>query len=329
MLANPRLKRAMLLALCALVACKHWNERKVPEVEQAAVAYEAGLADAASELLAEYLHLCPEDDASTDTRKLNAEFDYGLVLYRLLESYGKRLGTAPAASTPGGDLGEREAACAKKVLERLLASKELSNVERIEALYVLGNLNFMMGKRKEALAAYDRALELAGGAAENGSSVAQNAAFNRALALRESPPPDGGKDGSPPPPPDGSSDGSPPPPPDGSSDGSPPPPPDGGSDGSPPPPPDGGKDGGGNPDGGTKPDSGGDDNKPDAGNDDGEDAGAPPPPEPQERDGGKDAEATPTEVLDERVFEQLDKTPSLQREMARRFRRRTKPSEDK
>jgi tetratricopeptide (TPR) repeat protein len=309
-------QRRLLLLFPLLAACARFNERNAPDVERARVQYEAGVADAASAILGTYLKACPAYDSGTETPRPQATFDYGLVLFQLLETYGGKIGGAqpdPASAS--------EAACALRVLDGLLADTTLAPEERLEALYLRGNLLFLLGKRAEAIASYDSALELGGGASEKGLAVLRYTAYNRALALGD-PPPDGGADGAPPDsaPPDASNDAA-----NDAGDG-------GGEDGgadasSNDGGADSGKSDGGKEDAGDKSD-GGDKDQGDAGNasDGGDDQDASSP-DTDTPDAG--ADAAPSELIDERILEQLDKTPSLQREIARRNQKRIKPLEDK
>jgi hypothetical protein len=316
------------LALSTAAACTGWNEIRSRQVERAGTEYEAGRPDAAQSILADYLRTCPSADGAPPDDKLNAQFDHGLALFGLLESYGGTMGER-APELDGGN----EIACAMQMIETLLAQTALSPVHRIEALYLKGNLNFLLMRKPEAVRAYEQALELGGGAVldPQGSEVLRNAAFNRALALTPPPESDASADGAN----DSSADSSPPDggASDGSSDGSAS---DGSSDGS----ADGstgdsgskdssagdagGSDGGAD---GSAGDAGIGDSGGSQGQDGGEqDSGNTPPPE-ESNDGGLDAGAS--ELFDERVLGELDKTPSLQREFARRNQRRTRPLEDK
>lgn len=316
-------KPSVLLVL--LAACSRLNAHPAPEVEQAREYYEAGAADAALPILSRYLQACPGFDAGLESRKLAAEFDQGLVLFQLMQNFGGKgaRGAENPEATQAAPADPALIACALQTLDALLAVSDLSKEARIETLYLRGNLLLLLNRKLEALAAYDQTLELGGGATDKNqgaqsADVLRNAAFNRALCLDT--PPDAGSDSSTPP--DASPDAS-----DASSDGGES---EAGSDGGAPDGGgiDGGSDGGG--DSGPSDAGGGDGSKGD-GADSGIDAGEEDasPPDNDSEDAGLGPDAAPSEVLDERILEQLDKTPSLQRELARRNQRRTKPLEDK
>ncbi|MBK6461620.1 MAG: tetratricopeptide repeat protein [Myxococcales bacterium] len=327
------------VACGALAACG-WDpqrpfERESPVVNRALAeldAGEAGVATAA-ELLQGYLSTgaCSESAIGTPKslhEKPNGALDLGIALFRLGESFGARFGDeeakagrAAAPTMPGAPSADGLRAshieCALRIV-RAVAEDPTQPVElRARARYLEGNLLFLDAKYKEAVAAYDKALVLAPGMPEggvdaqggprHGDPLGLDAAWNRAVALqRIEDKKDAGQDAGQ----------------------------DGGQDGGL-----GGQDGGG--DSGSQ-DSGGQDSSKDGSNGDrdsgkdsgkdsggedaapppqkNEDAAAPPPPPPSERS------------QDERLLDQLENAPTVQREAARRQKRggvKVRGSEDK
>lgn len=338
-----------LFACGAQIACG-WDpskpfERESPTVNKALVELDAEAgAPSAADLLEGYLGTgaCAESNIGVPKTlgdKSNGAFDLGIALFRIGESFGARFGDeeAPKAQGPtplpsplgssappsADGLRASHIECALRIV-RAVADDPKQPVElRARAHYLEGNLLFMDAKYKEAVEAYDKALVLAPGIPEagidaqggvrTGDPVGLDAAWNRAVALRriedkkdagndsgdpDAAPNDGGQDGSPPP--DGGKDGGG----------------DGGGN-------DGGKDSGG--DGG-----GNDGGKDGGGNDGGQDAAAPPPP-PKPEQGDAGTPPPPERSQDEKLLDQLENAPTVQREAARRQRRGTKVrgSEDK
>jgi len=315
----------------SVVACG-WDpsrpfERESPVVNQALAHLDAGEAGAgtAAELLENYLSTgaCAESNIGTPKTlrdKSHGAFDLGIALFRIGESFGARFGDEEAQKPPtpqGGGAGAdglraSHIECALRIV-RAIADDPTQAVDlRARARYLEGNLLFLDAKYKEAVTAYEKALVLAPGIPEAGidaqagtrmgDPVGLDAAWNRAVALRRI---EDKKDAGPDSGQDGGGDGSPG---------------DGGGDSS---PPDGGKDGGqdGGQDGGK---DGGDPNK-----DGGQDAASPPPPpKPQE-----DAAAPPPQPersQDEKLLDQLENAPTVQREAARRQKHvKVRGSEDK
>lgn len=322
-------------AVAALVSACGWNpsrpfERDAPTVKEAVTLLEAdgGDAKAAAALLADYLTTgpCAEGNIGTPRRlheRPNASFDLGLALFRVAEAFGHRFGdeeASPQAGAPalvGGDDGPGKGAsagyveCAMKIV-RAVADDALQPVDlRARALYLQGNLLFLDGKYKEAVNAYDRALELVPGMSDNGpfaakdagvrwtvDALGRDAAWNRAIALRrEEDKKDAGQPDS------GSGDG-------GKSDDK--------------------QDGGKN----DKPDAGKSD-KPDGGKGDKDkdkdkdgDGGTPPPnpPAPPSADAGAPPPSRASQ--DDRILDQLEAAPTVQQEFARKQQqqRRVRPS---
>jgi len=339
---------AAVLTCGAQLACG-WDpskpfERESPVVNRAIseLDAEAGAANAA-ELLEGYLSTgaCAESNIGTPktlSLRPNGAFDLGIALFRIGESFGARFGDeestkpptpapAPAplgsSAPPSADgLRASHIECALRIV-RAVADDTTQPVDlRARARYLEGNLLFMDTKYKEAVAAYDKALVLAPGIPEGGvdahagprlgDPVGLDAAWNRAVALRRiEDKKDAGQDSGD----DGGQDGSPP---------------DSGQDGG---PPDSGKDGGGDAGGDGGKDGGGDSGK-DGGDDGNKDGGKdaespPPPPKPQE-----DAGAPPPQQersQDEKLLDQLENAPTVQREAARRQKRgvKVRGSEDK
>lgn len=332
----------MALVGCAaqLVACG-WDpsrpfERESPVVNRALseLDAEAG-ATKAADLLEGYLSTgaCAESNIGvpkTLSEKSNGAFDLGLALFRIGESFGARFGDEEATKpqTPGQGAASADGLrashieCALRIV-RAVADDPAQPVDlRARARYLEGNLLFLDAKYKEAVTAYEKALVLAPGIPEAGidaqsgtrmgDPVGLDAAWNRAVALRRI---EDKKDAGPDSGQDGGGDGAPG---------------DGGGDGS---PPDSGKDSGG--------DDGGKDGGKDGGGDAGKDGGdpskdggqdaesPPPPPKPQE-----DAAAPPPQQersQDEKLLDQLENAPTVQREAARRQKRgvKVRGSEDK
>lgn len=308
-------------------------ERKSPVVNEAIAAYEAGDAGAAVELLEGYLLTgkCENGHIATPEpvrSRQNASFDLALGLFKIAEQFGRRFGEEPlggnAEPTP-----EQEAEKAKRseqvdcasTIVRLIAGDASAPIDlRARAFYLAGNLEFLRGEYRAAVAAYDAALKLIPGFPEDAGTdgIGRDAAHNRAIAQRrlEDEQKDAGPDASPP---DASDQDQP----------------DSGNDGG-DDQPDAGNDGGDQdrdqPDAGqdNQPDAsdqGQQPDQPDAG-DDQNDAGAGQDqndqnqPEPQRREPQQPS-------LDERLLDQFEQAPTLQQELGKRRTLRVPPSEDK
>ncbi len=310
----------VLFLASALVAACGWDpskpfERDAPPVKEALALLDGGDAQVASGLLADYLTTgpCAEGNIGLPARlheRPNATFDLGLALFQIAEAFGHRFGeeeTAEAKPTqgiPGVQPGGASAGfveCAMRVA-RAVAEDPTQPVDlRARAFYLTGNLQFLDGKYKEAVVAYDKAIELAPGMTDIGpfgvkeagawtpDPVGKDAAWNRAIALRrEEDKKDAGQ-------------------------------PDAGDQG------DSGKNDQG--------DSGKNDESPDSGKDDGKDGGSgdagkdddtkpdggaePPPPAPV------DAGPPPPSRMsqDERMLDQLEGAPTVQQELAKKQQR--------
>ena len=327
---RKRKKRATRAAASGLAAffllplgvggCEQANElfmRSSPVVNDAVEALDAGDAGAAVGLLQEYLSTgkCENGNIgapSSASARPNAAFDLGLGLFTIAEKFGKRFGEDPPPPD-GGRPPEEEAELAKRSAEvdcalrivRLAATDANVPLElRARAFYLIGNLEFLRREYKNAVTSYDAALKLIPGLpGDAGDTIGQDAAYNRAIALRriedqENQQKDAG-------------------------------PPDAGNDGGDQQPDAGDKD---QPDGGDQqPDAGNKNNEPDAGNkdkDDGEkDGGAKQPPDagsPQ-NDGGQDQPQQqpqqqpkqPQQNQDDRLLDELEQAPTLQQHNAK------------
>lgn len=331
LLGTVRRGSLVLFLASAFVAACGWSpsrpfEREAPPVKEALALLDGGDAQVASTLLADYLTTgpCAEGNIGLPGRlheRPNATFDLGLALFQIAEAFGHRFGEEETAadkptqgilgvqpggggggSAPPGPASAGFVECAMRVA-RAVAEDPTQPVDlRARAFYLTGNLQFLDGKYKEAVVAYDKAIELAPGMTDIGpfgakeagawtpDPVGKDAAWNRAIALRrEEDKKDAGH-------------------------------PDGGDKG------DSGKDDQG--------DSGKDDSKPDSGkNDDGKDGGggdggkdddkkpdggAEPPPPPK-----ADAGAPPPSRMsqDERMLDQLEGAPTVQQEVAKKQQR--------
>jgi hypothetical protein len=303
-----------------VVACS-WDpsrpfDREAPQVNEALGHYDAGQADAAADLLQDYLTTgaCKDGNIGVPLRvhdRVNGSFDLGLAMFKLAEAYGQRFGDEEIDAGPVDPSisGFRSAQieCALRIVRAVADDHGAAVSLRMHARYLEGNLLFLSAAYKEAVSAYDSALELtpamgdAGpiGATPDGGntyapdSIARDAAWNRAVALRriedkknDAGPPDGGSG-------------------------------DGGGESS----PDGGQQ---SPDGGQKsPDGGGgkDDKKDkdkDAGNNDSDkdkDKKNEPPPEP---DAGPPQPPPPSrQNQDDRILDQLENAPTVQQQAAK------------
>ena len=187
---------------------------------------------------------------------------------------------------------------------------------RSRAYYLLGNLAFLQGNYTEAIESYDEALRFA--PAQDGDAgvktIGKDAAWNRAIALRrKDESKDAGQDANE----DGSTDASPDARPDAS--------PDGGDGGGKDASPDGSPGDGGKGDGGES-NGEGDAGGKDAGQNQPPDAGSPP-------NAGQDAGAPPPQgaSLDERMLDELERIPNVQKESAKIVKRKRRPTnmEDK
>jgi hypothetical protein len=307
-----RARKAVLLVPAVLVIACGWNpakpfDRESPEVNRAIRALDGGDATLATQTLQEYLSTGPCSEGSIGTPELvkkrpNGTFDLGLSLFKLGEAYGRRFGEEEMDA--GVDdktkaMRAEQIACALRVLSAIADGQNLHDESnptelRARARYLQGNLNFLDGHYEDAVTFYDKALTLAPGEGDGGDPVGRDAAWNRAIALaRIDDKKDAGKDSS--------SDGG-----------------DGGSEGGKDSGGDSGNDGGG--DSGQTPDAGRDSGdsgqSPDTG---GNDASQPPP---QEPDAGPPPPPKANE--DERMLDQLETSPTVQQEIAKKMAARHK-----
>ncbi|MCL2777342.1 MAG: tetratricopeptide repeat protein [Polyangiaceae bacterium] len=328
-------------------------DRESPEVREAIAHLDGGDAGVASAILEEYLSTGPCKEGNIGTpirvRTLNhGSFDLGLSLFNVAETFGHRFGDeeldagAPPDPSLGSQRGE-QVGCALRITS-VVADDPSSPIElRARAHYLQGNLHFLNGHYEEAVASYNKALELSPGMGDAGPAIAtgatgaananraanatfavdpvgRDAAWNRAIALRRIEDKlDAGNDASP----DASQDG------DANQDASG----DASQDG------DTGQDGGGENDAGdggsdSGKDSGQNDDKKDAG-DDSKDSGKsddnpkPETPKPEEDAGPPPPPAKQNQ--DERMLDQLENAPTVQQEAARKVgkQRRVRTINDK
>lgn len=314
-----RRSSAALVILSALVTACSWDpsrpfDREAPQVNDALREYDAGDASTAAALLADYLATggCKEGNIGTPQRvreRSSGSFDLGLALFKIAERFGQRFGEE---EVDGGAVDENakqlrgaNVDCALRIVRAVAEDGAQPVPLRARARYLEGNLLFLTAAYKEAVTAYDAALELVPGMGDAGpttvasdagrsyavDSLGRDAAWNRAVALRRiEEKKDAGNDAAPP---DG----------DGGGEQNP----DAGGDDT---KKDAGKDGGGD----KSKDAGGDDAKKDAGGDDAKkdppkpkdepEAGAPPPPSRQNQD--------------DRMLDQLENAPTVQQEAARK-----------
>ncbi|MBX3227591.1 MAG: tetratricopeptide repeat protein [Labilithrix sp.] len=324
-----RFRRLFFVAVaCAVVAACGWDpsrpfDRESPQVNEALRVYDAGEAGSAAELLQDYLATggCQEGNIGTPPRvrdKSNGSFDLGLALFKIAEAYGHRFGDEENdAGFLDPDLPKMRGSqvdCALRVVRAIAEDATQPAALRARARYLEGNLLFLTAAYKEAVTAYEKALELIpamGDAGPIGAAadaqvtwdvdpIGRDAAWNRAVALRRI---EDKKDASPPD--SGPGDGG------GENQNE-----DGGNDKQ---DQDGGdgKDDDKNKDGGKDDkddqnkdagkDAGGDDKKDDPNKDDPKDAGPPPPPPPPSR-----------QSQDERILDQLENAPTVQQEAAKK-----------
>lgn len=316
----------------AIVACG-WSpsrpfDREAPEVREAIAHLDAGDAQAASQILEEYLATgqCKESNIGIPPRvreRANAGFDLGLALFQLAERFGKRFGEEePAAADEASEQGTSEQKaqraeqvdCALKIVRAVAADVSQPLDLRARARYLEGNLLFLTAAYEEAVRAYNAALELAPGmhdagplrASDSGVQFApdplgRDAAWNRAIALqRAENKKDAGQDASP----DSSSDSGTP---GDSGDGQ------------------DNKDGG---DGQTDSGNAGDAGAKDAGE---QDSGTNQEPKPPPKDKPETEPPSSRQSQDERMLDQLENAPTVQQEAARKQgqRRRVRGMSDK
>jgi len=297
-------------------------ERNAPAVDEAIAALDAGDAQAAVGLLAEYLSTGKCEQAQIGThdglrRRPSATFDLALGLFEIAETFGKRFGDEATAGDAGLSPAEEAALaarsdqvdCALTIVELIALDREVPIELRARAHYLAGNLEFLRRRYRAAVTHYDRALKLTPGLESDASDlVGRDAAWNRAIALRRAEDEENAKDASQEAEPDSS---------DASQDQNP----EGGDGGAPDSGDDSG-DGGGGPDGGNDggPDAGDDGQSQnadqDGGQEAGNDSGAGPKDQP---DSGAPPDQTesPSINQDERMLDMLERAPTLQQQAAR------------
>ena len=339
--------RALLLGLgvSVSVAACGWDprkpfERNSPAVDKAIEEIDAGRPKEARERLGAYV-LATQCDAGRMAAlgagdASNATFDLGLALFQLAEQFGRRFEDPldPPGKQPHPDqkridlLRGDQIDCARAVLDAIL-SRDLPAELEARARYLRGNLAFLDHDWQDAIDDYDKALRVIPGVeGDAGDAIGRDAAWNRALALRnkdeekrrdagaDADADADGPDGD-----DADADGAPDAPQDGPQDG----PGDRDGDAAKDAPDDGPREGGADAgDGGQDgKDAGGDAAAPDAGKNDPDkrEAGAPDAGEPQPT----------TSNQDDRVLDQFEQAPTWQREEAksRAGARRVKGMQDK
>ena len=327
---SARFRRVSVISfvLAALVAACGWDpsrpfEREAPQVNEALRYYDAGEAGPAAEVLQDYLTTggCSEGNIGTPLRvreRGNGSFDLGLALFKIAETYGHRFGDEENdaglldPNLKGLRAGQVE--CALRVVRAIAEDATQPIRLRARARYLEGNLLFLTAAYKEAVTAYEHALELVPGMGDAGpigtntdagkvtygppDPVGRDAAWNRAVALRRiEDKKDAGPDASPP---DGGGDS-------GKDDQNP----DGGNN-------DKNKDAG-NDDEKNK-DAGKNDNQDnqDAGKDSGGDDQNKPPPKKDPKDEPQEPPPPSRQSQDDRILDQLENAPTVQQESAKK-----------
>ena len=170
-----RFRRIFFVSVtCAVVAACGWDpsrpfDRDSPQVNQALREYDAGEAGSAAELLQEYLTTgaCQEGNIGTPARvknKSNGGFDLGLALFKIAEAYGHRFGDeendAGFLDPNLGKLRTAQVDCALRVVRAIAEDTAQPPALRARARFLEGNLLFLTAAYKEAVTAYEKALEL-------------------------------------------------------------------------------------------------------------------------------------------------------------------------
>jgi len=173
-------------------------ERNAPEVDNAIRALDAGDANAAADLLEQYLSTgkCADGSIGLPDRvrdKQGASFDLGLSLFHLSERYGKRFGEEEQTADGGVDpeaqteaqLRSDQVDCALKIVKAIAMSPSTPVDLAARAHYLAGNLEFLRRGYQAAVASYDEALRMIPGLGDDaGDGVGRDAAWNRSIALR-------------------------------------------------------------------------------------------------------------------------------------------------
>lgn len=178
-----------------------WNptrpfERNAPEVDKAIGALDAGDATAAIDLLQQYLSTgrCSDGTIGLPDRvreRQNASFDLGLSLFQLSERFGRRFGEEELGQDGGTDsqteaqMRSDQVDCALKIVRAIAVSPSTPFDLAARAHYLAGNLEFLRRNYQAAVSAYDEALRIIPGLADDaGDGVGRDAAWNRSIALR-------------------------------------------------------------------------------------------------------------------------------------------------
>jgi Ca-activated chloride channel family protein len=205
---------ALLLLLVSLLSllvsgCQRLEEklftRYSPKVDDAIAKLAAGDTDAATTLLQEYLSTgeCKEGQIGSSPAlrdKAAASFDLGLGLFAVAERFGKKFGEEGLATPKGApqdpaqqqQLASRsqEVDCALQIVRLIAADTKLPATLRAQAYFLSGNLEFLRGQYQDAVTGYDACLHLIPGdatkdqAKEDSHELGNDAAYNRAIALR-------------------------------------------------------------------------------------------------------------------------------------------------
>lgn len=202
-MSRPSKVRALFAGLgLALFAACGWDprrpfERNSPEVDRAIVEIDAGQAEPAAERLRRYVGASTCDAgalfAPGAADATAAGFDLGLALFGIAEAFGRRFGEQAPGRDGGPDEAAKQiaalrgdqAACARAALDAMLARADLPAELEARARYLRGNLSFLEGDWDAAVKDYDRALKIIPGLPPDaGDSIGADAAWNRALALR-------------------------------------------------------------------------------------------------------------------------------------------------
>lgn len=191
-----------LVAVAAAGGCG-WEpsrpfDRHAPAVDEAIAALDAGEAGAAAKLLESYLGTgeCKEGSIGVPDSvrdRHNAGFDLGLALFHMAERFGARFGeeevTTDAGPTPEqqtqAQLRSDQVECALRLLQAIATARDIAPELVARTRYLEGNLQFLRGDYRAAVAAYDEALKIIPGlTGDAGDGIGRDAAWNRAIALR-------------------------------------------------------------------------------------------------------------------------------------------------
>lgn len=191
----------VLIAGSSLTGCgldaKRPFDRKAPEVESAMVAFDAGDAGAAAELLQKYLQTGACDDGSIGVsdrvrERPMASFNLGLALFEIGEAFGRPFGDedighgddpSPEEQQLGG-LRWDQVECALRIVLAIANDSSLPAEFRARANYLAGNLEFLRRQYEAAVRHYDQSLRLVPGVVDGGDSIGRDAAHNRAIAKK-------------------------------------------------------------------------------------------------------------------------------------------------